>query len=298
MPAHRTRPRRPEAPEHKLLNALSTSIDDAFSHLAADDPAHLLRVIDRADHAEAFELGLLPLATDVHPAEAMAGFTAPADWSAVGVVTSGRTEEMVAAGTPDRGERAPHDVRLTFLLARSGRSVALLTPIGAMSCERRVLCEPPLGVLADACRLVLGLRTAEPTGGPELWLSARWLDRLLAAALDQPGAVRTWNAAVRLHPLISGSPEPTPQEVAALAEQAATEFDWERLRLLATCGQGAEPAITPAVASWMDAGFFARHLLAAELPIDLLVTELDALVPDAVMAAVRQALPASCLGTW
>jgi hypothetical protein len=297
MPAHRTRPQRPKAPEHKLLIALASNIDDAFSHLAAHDPAHVLRLINRADNAEGFELGLLPLATDVHPAEAMAGFTAPADWSAVGVVITGRSEELVAPGRPDRGERAPQPVRLTFLLARSDRSVALLTQIGAMSSERRVLCEPPLGVLADACRLVLGLHTAEPTEGPELWLSVRWLDRLLAAALDQPGAVRTWGAAVRLHPLISGGPQPMPQAVAALTEQAAVDFDWERLRLLATRGQGAEPAITPAVASWMDAGFFARHLLAAELPIDLLVTELDALVPGGVMAAVRRALPASCRGT-
>ncbi len=274
--------------------SLASSIDDAFSQLTGDDPAHLLRVVAQPGAAEGSEIGLLPLEVGTHPAEAMAGFTAPTTWSAVGVVSAGHSEEMIELRHPDRARRSPQPVRLTFLLARSGRSATLLTPIGAPHTERRLLCEPPGGVVADACRLVLGLPTAAPSEGPEIWLAARWLDRLLATAIEQPGAVRTWNAAVRLHPLVSGGHPPTPEAVAALTQQAASQFDWERLRVLATRGQGAAPGVTPTVASWMDAGCFARHLLTAELPIDLLVTELEAVVPAAVMTAVRQALPASC----
>ncbi len=291
MPVHHHHPQRSRTDEPAVLNALATGVHDAFSHLTADDPAHLLRVVSSPGTGDV-ELGLLALDAGTHPADAMSGFTAPADWSAVGVVTAGSSTEWVE---PLRaGEHsAPRAIRLTFLLGRSGASATLLTPIGAPDTERRTLCEPPIGVVADACRRVLGRPTAGPSEGPELWLSTRWLDRMLASAIGQPGAVSTWELAVRLHPLVREGPPPPPSALTALLDRAASEYDWERLRLLATQG-GGESAVTPEVAAWMDAGFFARHLLAAELPIDLLVSELEALVPPVVMSAVRQALPEAC----
>jgi hypothetical protein len=280
-----------------VLRSLASTIDDAFSYLGAEDPAQLLRVVTRPDAVDDIELGVLPLQPQVHPAEAMAGFTAPDTWSAIGVVAAARSAELTGTSFAARDERAAGPVRLTFLLSRSGRSATLLTPIGAPRAKRRVLCESPAGVVADACRLVLGLSTAEPTEGPEVWLTARWLDRLLTTAVDRPGAIRTWEAAARRHPLVSDRTPPTPEAVVALVQHAASEFDWERLRRLAARDAGTAPGISPGLASWMDAGCFARHLLAAELPIDLLMTELDALVPAPVMTAVRQALPPTCRGS-
>lgn len=292
MSARTHRPLRPSrsTPE---LSTLAVQIDDAFSDLTADEPAHLLRVVTRTATDEGVELGLLPLEPGQHPADVMAGFTAPPNWHAVGVVTTGRSREIQAGKEPPVANSEPRPIRLTFLLDRLGDAITLVTPLGSAADARRELHEPPDGMLADACRRVLRLATAPPSDSPDLWLTMRWLDQLLAAAAAEPGAVTTWSAAVALHPLAPPGSSPSPVALAELVDQAVLTFDWERLRLLAAGGTGPAPALEPAVAAWMDAGSFARHLLGAELPVDLMLTELDALLPAAVMRAVRRALPSS-----
>lgn len=296
MSARTHRPLRPSQNSAERLPALAIEIDEAFSDLVADEPAHLLRVVERAGSSGTVELGLLPLEPGQHPIEVMAGFLAPPEWQAVGVVTAGRSHQ-IEDGKPrlaSEGERRP--IRLTFLLDRGGHSISLVTPLGVTSEARRALHEPPDGALADACRRVLGLPTAPPTDGPEVWLTVRWLDQLLAVAVAEPGAVCTWRAAAKLHPLVGSDDPPTPAALARLVDDAVGAFDWERLRRLAARGTGAEPGLEPAVAAWMDAGYFARHLLGAELPIELMLGELEALVSPAVHRAVQRALPRCCGG--
>jgi hypothetical protein len=287
MPARSPRSSRSKPRHIDVLTSLASGVDDAFCNLTPDEPAHLIRVI--ADpRKEELELGLLPLERGDHPAAVMAGFKAPPTWTAVGVVTGGRSHELIGA---DASGRRSQRIRLTFLLDRSGAAITLLTPFGVSPGRRRMLTEPPVGLLADACRRVLGLPTDPPAEGPQTWLTARWLDRVLAAIVDAPGAIAMWESAVALHPLVSAGAAPRPEALVDLVEEAASSFGWEHLRLVAAQQQGPDPAVEPAVAAWMDAGSFARHVLAAELPLDLLLTVLWALLPQAVFAAVRDAVP-------
>ncbi len=296
MSARTHRPLRPTNSSPQPLSRLATQIDDAFHDLSRDEPAQLLRVVANPDQPEAVELGLLPLEPGDHPADIMAGFTAPAGWVAVGVVTTGHSHQLDPAdrgerpGRPTQPDAASGPIRLTFLLNRTGEAISLLTPIGSPRSFRRVLDEPPQGVLADACRRVLGLPTAPPAEGPQVWLAARWLDRLLAEAIAEPGAVATWEEAVRLHPLVVAGTTPSPEALVQLIDHAATSFGWEQLRLLATRSDAADPLVLPAVAAWMDSGCFARHVLSAELPIDLMLVELEGLAPESVVRAVKKAL--------
>lgn len=297
MPTRSHHSRRPKVARPDVLATIAETIDAAFDHLTVDDPAHLLRIISASERLEDIELGLLPLPAGLHPAEAMAGFTAPADWMAVGLVTTASSHELEAEHPC--GTKAAHQaVRLTFLLARSGEACTLLSPIGSEDSRRRRLDEPPIGLLPDACRRMLGLATAPPADGPEVWLTARWLDRMLAQIIERTDAVPAWEGAVALHPLVPPGAAPSAEGLAAMVEAAGSAFEWERLRLLAIKADAPDPAINPTVAAWMDAGSFARHMLAAELPIDLLLTELGALLPAEVMRQVREALPRSALGRF
>lgn len=281
------RPSRNQPGRVDVLTSLASGIDDAFHHQEPDEPAHLIRVITRSP-SEDLELGLLPLERDDHPAAVMAGFTAPPTWTAVGVVTGGYSHELLGTGGSVGGSLR---IRLTHLVDRSGAAITLLSPVGSSGAERRILREPPVGLLADACRRVLGLPTEAPGDGPETWLTARWLDGLLEAAVDDAEAVATWELAVDLHPLVSRGAAPSPEGLVRLVVDAAAAFGWERLRLIAAQHRELEPAVDPSVAAWMDAGSFARHVLAAELPLDVLLTELRALLPPAVFTAVSKAVP-------
>lgn len=287
---HRASP--PTSCGRRVLTALVGGIDDSFVDLAAGDPSQLVRVVATAD-AEALEVGLLPLEPGAHPVEAMAGFTAPPNWLAIGVVSAGHSRSPGEPGSFGVDPEPTQPIRVTFLIDREGAAATALAAIGAPSAQRRLLHEPPAGLVADACRRVLGLPTAPPDEGPEVWLTTRWLDRLLAAAIEGPGAVTTWEAAARMHPLVGDVGGLAPTDLKALVVRTASRLGWEGFRSLATRRDG-DGLVSPAAAAWMDSGSFARHLLAGELPVGLLLTELRALVPTVVMSAVREALPPSC----
>lgn len=285
MSARTHQTRRPAPDPRTLLTALATGIDGAFAGHTVDHPAQLLRVVSCPDAPQGIELGLLPLEPGEHPADAVAGFTAPLEWQAVGLVTSGLGYEL------ERDARPADRIRLTFLLDRSGTTVTLLTPLDAPT-PRRTLHEPPDGLIADACRRVLGLPTSPPAEGLEPWLAARWLDRLLSVSVAEPGAIATWDDAVAVHPLVSAGSVPSATALVELVDEAASQFDWDRLRLLSVHGRSPHPTVAPGIAAWMDAGCFARYLLAAELPVGLLMRELEALLPKELARSVRSTLPA------
>jgi hypothetical protein len=284
--SHRRAPHGCRTERH--LRALARLIDDSSLHLVPSDPPRLVRVTGRGPHPSQAEVALLPLAPGQHPTDVLLGFTAPATWAAVGVISSAHQHAS------DQPHVSAVPVRLTFLLDRSGCSVTLLSPLEPVSAKvggRRELTSHPEGQLADICHRVLGLATAPPTEHPAEWLTRRWLDRILTEAVAKPGRPGTWAEAVALHPLVGPGAAPTPGGLAQLTSSALSTLGWDGLRLLATRGADAQsPLVGPEVAAWMDAGCFARWLLAAELPEHLVLGELGALLPPAVVQAIGSAI--------
>jgi hypothetical protein len=270
------------------LSALARLIDDSSLDLAPPDPPRLVRVTGRRAHPSQAEVALLPLAAGQHPTDLLLGFTAPRGWAAVGVISTAHQHAT------DRPHASAVPVRLTFLLDRSGCSVTLLTPLEPASAKmgaRRELTSHPEGQLADVCHRVLGLATPPPAEHPAEWLTRRWLDRILTEAVARPGRPGTWAEAVALHPLVGPGAPPTPAGLAQLTSGALSNLGWDGLRLLAARGADEQaPLVGPEVAAWMDAGCFARWLLAAELPEHLLLGELGALLPPVVVEAIGSAI--------
>lgn len=282
--------RRRREPEDGL-NILAELIDDASIDLGVRERPLLARVTGPTRRLHESDIALLPLDGVEHPTDVLVGYTAPPEWRAVGIVSSAEQHaamDVAASAMP---------VRMTFLVERAGRSIALLTPSGPADDDRRgrrAVAGVAEGELVDVCRRVLGLPTSPPSRQPDAWLTLRWLDRLLVQAVAAPRRVGTWASAAALHPLVGPNATPSPPQVAELTATVSDAFGWEQLRQLAAEGAGGpSPAIEPALAAWMDAGCFARWLLGAELPVELLIEELEALLRPTVLEAVRSALPSS-----
>ncbi len=266
---------------------------ELLHHATAAEPTPLLLRV--AHHGADLAIAVAPVGPDVdHPADPLIGRLAPADWEAVGLATGVRTRPAPPAhpagawaGAPAVG---PHpdepgaESRLTVLVDRSGRFAAALDR-GERDVE--LLSTTPSGWVADALLRTLGRPTPPPAESIGAWVEATWIDRLAAATLHRPGALRTWGAAARLHPLAPPSgvlPGPLlGVEVRALE----AESSWARLRRLwAGAGLPSAPpglpdAVPVALADWFDDGSFCRWVLRNLPP------------PEAVLPAVVDALPES-----
>ncbi len=91
--------------------------------------------------------------------EDLVGFFAPPLWDGVAVIFTGRALAL-------DGDEAPKRIRLAAAFARDGATVSVLSH-GA---EREVVDDGdrPVGRVADYCRRVLGLPTADEPVGPRL----------------------------------------------------------------------------------------------------------------------------------
>ena len=265
------------------LAALAEAVDAAFRHLTPADPAHLLRVAPGIDGA-AVTLGLRPLTPGEHPVDALLGFTAPRQWSAVGTVTT------ACAGPVDGPVGQQRPVRLTFLLGRTGEPASVLAPIGRPAEAGPHRPSPATGRLVDACARALGRRTPPPQAGPGAWFEAVWLDRVVARALLEPGRAWAWADVAELHPLAESGPVPKADLLRRRTQRSSG--GWEALRRRVAAGRGGSLAtsLTPRWAAWFDEGSFARFAQAEAAPVDLLLDDLAALLGDELAIEVRAAL--------
>jgi hypothetical protein len=144
------------APERlrRIAHALDRSTTDGCSNL-------VVGVVPDGDAAA--HLVLRPVREHETPAELLAGFGAPADWWAIGLVAHSRTWMV------DRLDLPPMPSIVTFLIERDGDEVTLLRQ-GHGSVE---LPGPSEGRIPELCRLALGLPGRRPGlgGGSELAVS-------------------------------------------------------------------------------------------------------------------------------
>lgn len=123
------------------------------------------------------------------------------------------------------------------------------------------------GYLHDLCRRILGLQTLPEPSPPASSFVACWLATVLDVAADPRTChlARTWPDLIELHPLVdalrwqySDLDNAPPEVFAAIAALVTSGLDWELLRRGVAAGDHDCGGLSPAEASWMDAGMFAR----------------------------------------
>lgn len=266
----------PPAPDRLL--AIVELID--LAHLDAADNLLCQVAQPSPGSTEDLELRLLPLGSD-HPLDALDGWSAPADCSALVVRARGRCARIL----PDGTNEAPEAVAVTLAVGRDGSDATVLRSAG----RARTVQGPAAGLLADACRRALGLATpVPPVSTAALW-DALWLDRLLALAASQPGAPGSWAEAAALHPAAGRRPPATPAALAARCARRAASLGWGVLRQSSGDPCLGPARIDPDLAAWLDDGAFARRALAALPAVADLLDELALLLDPLLAAQVRSA---------
>ncbi len=275
----------------------------------------LLRV---ADDGPDLSVAIAPVGPEVdHPADPLIGRRCPASWTAVGLTTAARSHRLVPdyggqsvdqAGSSTVIEAGPpgsapggQPIRFTVLADRLGRFAAVLDR-GPGDVEH--LCTTPNGWVADALLRTLGLPSPAPSEALSAWVEATWIDRLATATLHRPGAISTWSAAARLHPLAPRD-QVLPGPLLGVEVQALdVESSWARMRQL---WAGNEPpqlapplpgTIAVPLAEWFDDGSFSRWVQRNLPPSEaVLPAVLDAL-PAAVASELVDSLVSVEAGRW
>lgn len=209
-----------------------------------EQPTVLLHV--RNGGADQIELGMATV--DAHPADALIGTVAPDGWEALGMSQLGWARHFTELGSRRR-------VRVTTLVSRTGEQVTSLHDELGHAEDLPGVSE---GRVADVLRRCLGLPTPPPGLLPTAAFAAGlWFHAVAAAAADGGPEPMRWDRAATLHPAGLPAGAGSADAVAACRRLVGTA-SWEDLRWQTVEGSWAVPGVSPALASWFDAGSFAR----------------------------------------
>jgi hypothetical protein len=278
------------------LPRLAAALDEAAETAGWGHPPLLVRITEwpAQPRADGFDLGVRPVDDGMSVIEVLSGFTAPDDWSAIGVVTEGNARHLA-----DRDDR--RRVRCVHLVDRTGASGSTLRLQGEDATVLTAEGEnQPSGRIDDACRRALGLTTAPPEQTSIALWAIVWLERLLEHRGCTPPSMRLpWREVAGLHPAIALVVEsdptcagPAAQQLTRLAEVLAQVHSWPVLRMACAAGDWPVDGVPAAVAEWLDDGAFSRWVL-GELPqLDQLAAAVFEVVPPSIARRVRAALQA------
>jgi hypothetical protein len=298
----RTTRRRARAADHpsrltEALGRLVGILDEAAEENGWGSPPALVAIMSWPDDADrlddfAFDFGLRPLDDGMGVVEALAGFEAPSEWAAIGVVTEGNARHLVDPTIERRRVRCVH------LVDRSGACASSIRLQGdePLSLNGN---PPPEGRVDDVCRRALGLATAPPDRSTlELWAHV-WLERIIEW-VDCCGPHVTWVDVATLHPaaavLVADDDEwerDAADNLARLGSILADVRSWPVLRAECAAGNWANDEVPTDVAEWLDDGAFSRWVLGGYPPFEPLATA----VADAMPPSVRRRFH-TVLTTW
>jgi len=275
----------------------------------ADDPE--LRPDGRLLHA-------LSLAGKGDPVEVLCHQQADPTWDVVGVRVQGWTVPAPLLDdvdwrtlTRDGPRLAEHPARqrvdMLHLVSRDGAVALAMAPDGAGT-EVHTAADGssdkgPVGPLVDGLRRMFGLATPPcPVPPVELW-AIHWLED--ACASHRRGVLRSWRLTAGRHPAVQlmASADPTlrhatiadidpVEHLVAAGRALARVHDWNRLQLAVATGEWGAHLMTSAVASWADAGMFARLVLRGLPPLWALVRDVEQRASPSVRAEVLSTLDA------
>lgn len=281
-------PSRPNVdPENvrRLVSLLVDAIDDG-----ADHPTLINLVLD-AENPDGFQLGMLDPPND--PYSSLVGFTAPANWFGIGMMTGGWAYPPDVAEAVDvaRGQYLPvrpsqHPrrlrVRTAYLCTRTGQAYGR-----TVVADGRELDEPPSsGRMVDAFRRTLQLPTDPPPADAAELFTLRWLVNMIGVASEEERTL-PWDEAASLHDAVSLL-ELQPHDLDRAAAALHRVATWRELREAAAEGRGIPTGVAPDDAAWMDDGMFARELLGRYPSVALLLDDLSKAVSASTARRVRQ----------
>ncbi len=217
------------------------------------------------------ELHLRATQPSEHVAEVLFGFDAPPEWSAIGVMATGRS--AMVHGPPSQRHQA---VVVVHLQARSGESVSLLGPPGG---PLKVSSSPGQGRIVDICRRCLGLGTDGPSASPLQWWVARWLDQLCA----EPALELIADERQLVGAFPAGMPFGPVRDLMSLLGHARlleASCPWSLVRSGVAGGALSAPGISAEDAAWMDDGMFQRWAMGEVPPLLHSLAELQARLPE------------------
>lgn len=302
------RPRR-RPPGVGALETLARLVEEAAAVEGWHRPPIVVRVLETGRGGDGLELGFRTLDDVGHPLDALAGFEAPRQWKALGLVAEGTVQDLPTPGRsagpavpPGRAAAAAHHrVRVVHLVDRDATSATVLRVQGETPSSNRAdgLTESSLGRLDDVVRRALGLPSTAPAERTVTLWALVWLDRLLTAFAATSGTSPRlgWPDAAGRHPAVelgcsrgSAAHHLAPADVARLGEMLGRAYDWSDLRR--ACGRGAWPVpeLPAELARWMDDGIFSRWLTGAYPPLGDLFDAVNDLAPAATAAAVAATL--------
>ncbi len=255
----------PSAPDPSAVDASL----HLLTHQIADDlasgnmPPSLLHV---APSHDGLRLGFKDLG-GCHPGDFLLGFVAPASWYALGSATAGYAYDV-----GDRAALAPRRQRVhsVTLLSRSGEVAHRTVVHDDPTLTERLDGEEVVGEQIDLLRLALGLPTAPPPCGTDVYWTIEWLSAILGGA--SPSA---WSEIARAHPALGvlggdGDPASDGDEMIDAATAFVRVCTWHRLRTLVVNGSFDVPELTADDARWLDEGAFARFVLTRCPPLSML----------------------------
>lgn len=201
------------------------------------------------------------------------GWLAPPECQVFAMVGTGRVrplDDAVELPASLAGGRAG-GVRMACVVSRRGRvGWHMVLPDGSSFDHI-----PEEGRVLDLLKRTLGLPTAPPPPTLGRLQCAAWLAAVIDhAALGQP---MSWSAVLDLHPALAGrdaGPDTATKEYALGLH--LRELTWEDVRAAvaggsATAGSAVAGLPHPELAAWMDAGMFARWVLAGTPDLDALL---------------------------
>jgi hypothetical protein len=267
--------------EPTLLDALLHIIDAAADDDGYDQPATLWFAAADPTGPDPDGITIGHKVVDGHPYDHLLGFTAPDEWTVLGVTCCGWVGSLDSELPPSMQE-GRRRIRQTFLVGRSGATASAVhfqdggeSPISDTP--------PTTGRMVDVLLRCLGARTRPPEHDTSVLFTTWWLDDVVGAGRSSPKRL-TWKQVCDQHPgmrMLHAAGERTLTGEPVLVGRAlANVYDWPRLRELYTT-LPATNIIEPHLAAWMDDGMLSRHLLAQTPPADVLLSEaLDHVTPS------------------
>lgn len=278
---------------------------DAFLQLVADQLIAELRSGELAptlvhladDGADLMRVGVKPL-DEHHPTDLLLGFTAPPDWHALGIATTGWAYPLAERATAVRQRSR---VYVVTLVSRTGEVAhrTHVTDDDELAAALGSAPDGPTGEQIDLLRLALGLGTEPPPCGTDVYWTIEWLSALLGT----DGELACWGDVVAEHPAMAllGADAVGVSHGPAAVDPAGADFatvmgafgrvcSWTMLRRLVRDDRFVVPDLVPSDATWLDDGAFARFVLNRCPPLTMLRSQVADLLDPALAARLAQEL--------
>jgi len=247
------------------LEALVTAVDATAEKRGWNEGHWFVNIVGADD--EGADVGFKDI--DGHPLNSLMGFTAPAEWLALGVCAEGWAASPDAGCRPSKA-RGRMRMRTTMLVTRDGAVASGMRLAGE---EFRQLGEPDMGTIPDALKRALGLPTPPPEVPFEGWI-ARMLLMLIIGDTPREHRRVPW---CQLRPSL--------EKHKALADDGS----WETFRAVAAKRENLVADLNPEEAAWMDEGMFSRWVIGGMPSYEHLLEEArKACTPEAFSQVRRQ----------